>query len=151
MPRSAAPETSPLHTGLLAAVSRSFYLSLRVLPKNVRAPLSLGYLLARAADTIADNGSRPAAVRLELLAAFRAALEHGAGAAFASDAADFAGGVDHRGERVLLTRLDECFRALADSPPEDAALIRSVLDPILRGQTLDLERFEFRRHTHLPP
>ena len=40
---------------VLRSVSRSFYLSLRVLPKPLRDPLSLAYLLARATDTIADT------------------------------------------------------------------------------------------------
>ena len=42
---------------LLAAVSRSFYLTLKALPKELREPISLAYLLARTADTIADTGS----------------------------------------------------------------------------------------------
>nr|MBR9810877.1 squalene/phytoene synthase family protein [bacterium] len=41
---------------VLKDVSRSFYLSLRFLPKGFRAPTSIGYLLARASDTIADVG-----------------------------------------------------------------------------------------------
>jgi len=40
---------------VLKRVSRSFYLSLRVLPKKMRKPVGLAYLLARAADTIADH------------------------------------------------------------------------------------------------
>ena len=40
---------------VLEHVSRAFYLSIRVLPGKVRLPIGLGYLLARAADTLADN------------------------------------------------------------------------------------------------
>jgi phytoene/squalene synthetase len=40
---------------LLRQVSRSFYLSLTVLPGPLREPIGLAYLLARAADTIADT------------------------------------------------------------------------------------------------
>ena len=40
---------------LLRQVSRSFYLSLAVLPRSLREPIGLAYLLARAADTIADT------------------------------------------------------------------------------------------------
>ena len=42
-----------LLTGLLPQVSRSFYLTIRVLPYDLRRPVGLAYLLARAADTIA--------------------------------------------------------------------------------------------------
>ena len=40
---------------LLKRVSRSFYLTLRLLPDSVRGPISLGYLLARLTDTEADG------------------------------------------------------------------------------------------------
>src|SRR5206468_3398628 len=39
----------------LRQVSRSFYLSLAILPTALREPIGLAYLLARAADTIADT------------------------------------------------------------------------------------------------
>ena len=57
---SAAQIARPLQGSLLAAVSRSFYLSLRFLPSPVRGALSVSYLLARAADTIADVEASPA-------------------------------------------------------------------------------------------
>src|ERR1035441_7158752 len=41
--------------GLLKDVSRSFYLTLRVLPGSIRSPVGLAYLLARTTDTIADT------------------------------------------------------------------------------------------------
>ena len=40
---------------LLKQVSRSFYLTLRVLPHSINRQLSIAYLLARAADTVADT------------------------------------------------------------------------------------------------
>ncbi len=40
---------------LLKATSRSFYLTLRVLPGAMRLQISLTYLLARTTDTIADT------------------------------------------------------------------------------------------------
>jgi len=40
---------------LLKATSRSFYLTLRVLPARVRPQIGLAYLLARTTDTIAPG------------------------------------------------------------------------------------------------
>ncbi len=40
---------------LLSKVSRSFYLTLAVLPASVRTQVGLAYLFARAADTITDT------------------------------------------------------------------------------------------------
>ena len=41
---------------LLKATSRSFYLSLQILPGQIKNQVGLLYLLARVADTIADTG-----------------------------------------------------------------------------------------------
>ena len=60
---------------LLCGVSRTFYLTLRVLPKDLRHPVGLAYLLARAADTITDNIAGTTSLtpvqQLEVLLAFR--------------------------------------------------------------------------------
>ena len=56
---------------LLKGVSRAFYLSIRVLPPRMREPVAVAYLLARAADTIADTASLPLERRTALLIEFR--------------------------------------------------------------------------------
>ena len=56
---------------ILKNVSRSFYLSLRVLPGSVRQQVSLAYLFCRVADTIADTTIFPRCQRLQILRAFR--------------------------------------------------------------------------------
>ena len=56
---------------ILKNVSRSFYLSLRVLPSSVRKQVSLAYLFCRVADTIADTSIFPRYQRLQILQAFR--------------------------------------------------------------------------------
>src|SRR5436190_12130621 len=56
-----------LLTRLLKEVSRSFYLTLRVLPARVRPQIGLAYLLARTTDTIADTEIVPPAQRLDAL------------------------------------------------------------------------------------
>ena len=52
---SQAGSATPLDWSLLKQVSRSFYLTLRLLPSKVREPISLAYLLARLSDTEADG------------------------------------------------------------------------------------------------
>ena len=90
MSENPPPDARSLQGPLLAAVSRSFYLSLRFLPPPVRGALSVGYLLARAADTMADVEASPAAERLGLLAQFRTALTEGPDAEFLKQARAFA-------------------------------------------------------------
>ena len=74
----AAPE---LLRDILPGVSRSFALSLRVLPGPLRRPFGVTYLVARAADTIADTRALPPAARLGALHALRESLGDGAGTA----------------------------------------------------------------------
>ena len=61
--RALAPTLSPL----LQKVSRSFGLSIRLLPAALREPVGVAYLLARISDTVADSASAPVAQRLALL------------------------------------------------------------------------------------
>jgi len=75
-------ETDPLAGDLLRRVSRSFHLSLAILPRSLRAPVGLAYLLARLADTVADTRLVPRAERLGHLATLRRA--------YAGEAADVA-------------------------------------------------------------
>src|SRR6201996_7297104 len=65
------PARAVLLGPLLKSVSRSFYLTLRVLPKGMRDPVGLAYLLARAADTIADTSLISPGKRMELLLSLR--------------------------------------------------------------------------------
>ena len=56
-----------LLSGVLRDVSRSFYLTLHLLPGPVRTQIGLAYLLARTTDTIADTELVPLEQRLQCL------------------------------------------------------------------------------------
>jgi farnesyl-diphosphate farnesyltransferase len=127
-----------LTTALLRRVSRSFYLSLAVLPRAVRPTIGLAYLLARAADTIADTRLIDRPSRIAHLEALRAALGGGAqpaagGAAAAAQALP--------AERALLERLPECLAAYQALPAADRARVHAVLATIIEGQIQDLRLF----------
>src|SRR5688572_30594106 len=62
---------------LLKGVSRSFYISIRLLPSPLRRPISVAYLLARAADTLADTADVPTDERASMLGAWASAIESG--------------------------------------------------------------------------
>jgi farnesyl-diphosphate farnesyltransferase len=134
--------TGPDLTGqLLKRVSRSFYISLAVLPAAVRPVLGLAYLLARAADTIADTRLLPRGARLAHLAAFREELARsGPGRVEAIVAATRASQAT-AAERELIERLAECFAAYRSLPTHDRARVQRVLGTIVEGQTWDLTTF----------
>ncbi len=137
-------EAGEVPAPLLAAVSRSFYLSLRFLPHPVRGPLSLAYLLARATDTVADAALAPLALRLEALDAFEAALQPGAQAPLAAVASLLAGlGCTHPGEARLLAQIDPLLRLYHCFPAPLRGEIHSVLSTIIGGQRSDLLRFGY--------
>ncbi len=126
---------------LLKSVSRSFYLSLRLLPVALRKPVGLAYLLARGTDTLADTVEVPANVRREKLKTLESAIRLGDEASVRDLAHGFAGFQTNQSERELITLIPECLRELARLPAFDRAEIQTVLTKITRAQELDLERF----------
>ncbi len=132
--------TSPkLLTALLRDVSRSFYLTLRVLPSEVRKQIGIAYLLARAADTIADTELVPAPNRFKALRALRLQIRENPDIPLVLDEVISQQGIE--AERVLLTRIDEVLAALTNQDISDQQLIIQVLMDIISGQALDVQRF----------
>jgi len=132
-------EAAPLLTDVLKQVSRSFYKTLWILPRSVRRPISLAYLLARAADTIADTEMLPVKLRLDALRRFRERIAGGHRQPL--DFGALAAQQGTPGERVLLERVEEALALLEASRTEDRECIREVLRTITSGQELDLQRF----------
>ncbi|MEY2584743.1 MAG: farnesyl-diphosphate farnesyltransferase, partial [Verrucomicrobiota bacterium] len=127
---------------LLRSVSRSFYLSLRFLPKPLRDPLSLAYLLARATDTIADTPEPPVALRAEALRGLAAAIQGTAPWQTTAPLREsFASRQTDEAERTLIEQLPGLLQWLDELPAPDRAEVRDVLVKINRGQLLDLERY----------
>ncbi len=135
---------------ILSKVSRSFYLSLAILPRAMRTQLSAAYLVARAADTIADTRLVQAERRIELLDGMRQALGDPTRiAGYVSDvgaklrAPDAGAPHDDKSEaeRVLLTRLGDCLGRLVDFEPADRERARKVLGTLITGMERDLQRF----------
>ena len=154
---SRQPGLAPDLDALLRRVSRSFYLSLRVLPPAVRVQLKAAYLVARAADTIADTRILPAARRLELLRALKRAIDvdgdrrplvtelnatlHVVGDKDVGSAA----------ERELLARIESCLDALGTFDDGDRVRADKVLGTLITGMERDLARFPNAQPTDPPP
>lgn len=136
---------------LLRDTSRSFYLSLRVLPGPLREPLSLAYLVARASDTLADSSRADLSGRLRALDAMREALRCGAEGegsrqvaareAAAREAAGIA--ADSPAEQRLLAGTGRVLEAVARQEAPVRREIHRVLETITGGQRQDLIRFGY--------
>ena len=124
---------------LLKATSRSFYLTLRVLPAAVRPQIGLAYLLARTTDTIADTELVPLEQRLDALKRLRERILTSSTAPL-----NFGELAQHQGlpaERLLLENAGDSLALLQTLSPDDLQLVRTLLNIIMGGQELDLRRF----------
>lgn len=124
---------------ILEGTSRSFYLSLKELPKVIRPQVSLLYMLARTSDTIADSEEGESEELLEMLESFN----------------DFSQGLSrqppdlvslselqrNQSEGLLLKRVDEVVSKIEEFSESDQKEIRRCLGIIISGQILDLKRF----------
>lgn len=133
------PMSGNLEKQLLKGVSRSFYLTLRMLPDEMRPAAGLGYLLARTSDTLADTECVPVAARLLYLDWFERSLAEMEEPPCWPLSLLHAPG-DPR-ERRLLEASGGLFEMLGALPAGEAALVREVVAIIIGGQRLDLERF----------
>jgi len=140
------PDSSPDQREILRRTSRSFALSMAALPRSMREPVEVAYLLARAADTIADTDLAPPSRRLKVLEVLRSAiaasdsgpvdleiLEAGPGPVAADPVT--------RAEQALLGRIDVLLTRLGKLDPVDQDEVRQVLSRLLRTMEGELAWF----------
>jgi farnesyl-diphosphate farnesyltransferase len=134
---------SHLETSVLRSVSRSFYLSIRLLPVQLREPVALAYLLARATDTVADTAGIESAARVDTLKMLALGIQCKASREAVVDlVASFVPLQKNVSEQQLLESVRDCLDWLDRMEHADRNDIRVVLEKITRGQMLDLERFD---------
>jgi farnesyl-diphosphate farnesyltransferase len=139
---------APSLNELLKQTSRSFYLTLRVLPRAIRPQIGLAYLLARTTDTIADTELVPVAQRLEALHALRERILGARNPKLAFGELAQQQGLP--AERMLLECVEPALAELDRLSATELKLVRQVLDTITSGQELDLRRFASRAATTQP-
>jgi farnesyl-diphosphate farnesyltransferase len=124
---------------LLKATSRSFHLTLSVLPARVRPQIGMAYLLARTADTIADTEIIPVTQRRDMLNKLRERI-----LGYTSRSLDLGELAQQQGspaEKLLLEKTEDALALLKTLSREDLSLVRDVLATITGGQEMDLSRF----------
>ena len=141
----AGPAAAPRRTDvlpLLKRVARAFYLTIRILPRELRHPVSLAYLLARTADTMADTKALPPESRLQQLLLFRQQL------AGSKDVAGFRAVIDplptgglSSAEGDLLNSLPVLLNALSSLDDPDRALVTRTVLRLTEGMEFDLKVF----------
>lgn len=124
---------------LLKSTSRSFYPTLKYLPKKVRGQIGLLYLLARVADTIADSKHGDTEELLRLLHSYNDVTQGKSDKL--PDFSSLAEIQDNPHEAELLRNVEYVVEGLVVYPEEDRERMLECLDIIVSGQILDLERF----------
>jgi len=124
---------------MIASVSRSFYLSLRFLPSEMRGTASLAYLLARATDTVADTSALPENDRLAFLEQMGLSIYGEVQAPQLKPS--FKEGEISEGEKVLLEKWQHCLEWLQSLKEVRQLAIHKVMRSIIKGQSDDLRNF----------
>ncbi len=132
---------SDLFGDILKRVSRTFFLSLNILPRDVRQPVGLAYLFARAADTIADTRLISRDKRLEYLELFQGELRGNGSNRLWEIKEALTGPQKIPEERDLLARLEECFAIYHALDPVDQKRIQDLILTITQGMQMDLTTF----------
>src|SRR6266487_5713779 len=115
-----------LQTVILRSVSRSFYLSIRFLPAQLREPVALAYLLARTTDTVADTPRISGTLRVETLQTLSKAIQDKASRSIVDDlVASFAPLQQDAAERTLIESLPDCLEGLEHLDMSDDADVRA--------------------------
>src|SRR5437899_12476159 len=115
-----AISVSTLRGAVLKHVSRSFYLSIQLLPKKLRDPVALGYLLARGSDTIADTTNLPLEMRAEKLRPLARGIQGGAlGTAIVDLGVSLGRLQTNKDERALIESLQASLNWLEQSDVHD--------------------------------
>ena len=132
-------------TTVLKRVSRAFYLSMRVLPDGVRQPISLGYLLARAADTVADTPEIDVSERLRRLQRLQSYVlnlneEH---ISAANEVCAWIEGVTP-GENSLMQTFPQVLRLTSELAEDDRRDVQQVVNTLISGMVFDLSSFPGR-------
>lgn len=113
------------------------------MPGDVRDQVSLAYLFARAADTIADTALIDRPRRLDYLSQLKAQ--------FVGDQVSWPqvreiqramGPLQQdTAERVLLERLGDCFQLFRQFSPEDRRRVQRLMTTLTQGMEMDLSQF----------
>ena len=130
---------------VLKGTSRAFYLTLRILPGNLRTPVGLAYLLARTADTIADTKTPSAQDRLTALLDFRRQVDgpgdFGEIEALARSVRVGSSPKSEEAERELIRSMPKVVSMLEGLGEMDRFRVRQVVVTLTQGMEMDLTYF----------
>ncbi|MCA9521536.1 MAG: phytoene/squalene synthase family protein [Myxococcales bacterium] len=138
-PSAASPEDRAFCDEILPRVSRTFALSISMLPESLRDAVRAAYLLCRIVDTIEDDTSVPLEVRRPIFAEFDALMRDDARdpTAFEASAEVFRG---EWAEAALCSRAGATFRSFRGLSEAQREAIRPSVLEMSHGMQQYVER-----------
>ena len=127
---------------LLKKVSRSFYLTIRILPRTVRYPISIAYMLGRTADTITDTNIVEDSNKLEIITSLHTIISTknpNSFNIFHQKIKDFENELSS--EKILLNSIPQQIQFLSSLPSFEQTQIIWVIDNLIEGMKMDLSTF----------
>lgn len=128
-------------TPLLKHTSRSLYLSVQALPRAIRTPFGIAYLLCRYADTIADTYLIPQERRLRWIERFPAIVRQNDRTGGLELAKEISGSSDNPHEKELLQNLGPCLDVFNTLSELHKQFIHEVVYAVCEGMKMDLTSF----------
>jgi len=131
---------------ILKRVSRSFYLSIRILPTPMRRPVGIAYLLARAADSMTDSDQIASQARTDYLQELLTLISQASQDQSNKLSKTLMPLINDPGEYKLIQCLPEiidCFHQLGN---KDKALVQDVVKTLVQGMQNDLNIFNSETH-----
>ncbi|HFE36880.1 MAG TPA: phytoene/squalene synthase family protein [Gammaproteobacteria bacterium] len=132
---------------ILKQVSRSFYLSIRILPTAMRDPVGIAYLLARAADSVADNTqlAHQASAQQHLQALLKLmSFQNPCCARELSET--LLPSITNPAEKKLIRQLPAIINHFFLLEEKDKRHVQAVVTTLIQGMQMDLRIFNQRDH-----
>jgi len=126
---------------ILKLVSRSFYLSIRILPLPMRNPIGIAYLLARAADSMTDSDHMNTQERKNYLQELLILMSQYSPDQCKVFSHTLTPLISDPGEFKLIQFLPEILTGFHDLENKDKKLVQEVVTTLIKGMQKDLNTF----------
>ncbi len=129
----------------LSRVSRSFYLTLKIIPPEIRDTLSLTYLLARITDNIIDDYHFSYYKKTYFIYLLQLEITNNIDEAKKATFDRLLSRIlDQIDDKELIQALPLCLKFFSELPPTDKSLAVKVLTTLFRGFKRDTDTFTYR-------
>ncbi len=129
---------------ILKDVSRSLYLSINIFPYPIKSVMGIGYILCRAADTIADCPDIDNELKYKTIKL----LHNIESAEIRNDISrlmkEFSAKIKNPKEKPLMNNMAEIFDFYAALPKIYRDLVAEIVDGVAHGMEIDIRSFPFK-------